>query len=113
MHYNLDNLRIMCDGDKDFENTMIEVFVNTIPQSIAIFEQAHQSSDIDKINKEAHKIKTSVRMFSIVELEDDILILEKFSLDNSSQKSLDTHIEKLLKILSVVVKDLRLKEIKA
>lgn len=111
MYYNLDNLRTMCDGDKEFEQAMIEVFVNTIPDSIKIFEEAHKIGDVDRINKEAHKIKTSVRMFSIKEIESSILKLEQFDFGSSSQEDLDSMINKILEVLRSVVQNLSVKEL--
>lgn len=84
--YDLTYLEKMSRGNTAFVAKMIAVFVEQTKQTIADLEQALQDSQIERINKVAHKAKASIDQMGIKSLYNTIRVLEKF---DPTSKDLD------------------------
>ncbi|MBT8321152.1 MAG: Hpt domain-containing protein, partial [Eudoraea sp.] len=60
MIYSLDKINEMAEGDTDFIESVIAVFLDEVPQDLENLEAAIESKDYDKVYKLAHKIKPNV-----------------------------------------------------
>ena len=63
MIYNLDKINEMAEGDQDFINSVISVFLDEVPQDLEALETAIEKKDFPNIYQLAHKIKPNVDLF--------------------------------------------------
>ena len=63
----LSYLRELSAGNKEFENEMIELFLNQTPLDMKILEDAVNAVDFEKIRTTAHKLKSSFALLGIDE----------------------------------------------
>lgn len=65
MIYNLDKLNEMADGDEDFINSVISVFLEEVPQDLEGLETALENEDHQQVYQLAHKIKPNVDLLGM------------------------------------------------
>jgi HPt (histidine-containing phosphotransfer) domain-containing protein len=65
MIYNLDKINEMADGDEDFINSVISVFLEEVPQDLEGLEKALEQQDHHQVYQLAHKIKPNVDLLGM------------------------------------------------
>ncbi|PIF00490.1 MAG: histidine phosphotransferase [Maribacter sp.] len=65
MIYNLDKLNEMADGEEEFINSVISVFLEEVPQDLKALETALDREDHEQVYKLAHKIKPNVDLLGM------------------------------------------------
>jgi HPt (histidine-containing phosphotransfer) domain-containing protein len=65
MIYSLDKINEMAEGDTDFIESVIAVFLDEVPQDLKSLEAAIESKDYEKVYKLAHKIKPNVDLLGM------------------------------------------------
>ena len=65
MIYNLDKIREMADGDEEFIQSVISVFLEEVPGDLSGLESAVTSGDFEQIYKLSHKIKPNVDLLGM------------------------------------------------
>ena len=76
--YDLTMVRSVSGGDETFVKKMIDIFLATIPQSIADLQQHVAAEDWEALGKSAHKLKSTIDSMGINALKQDIRALEGF-----------------------------------
>ncbi len=87
--YNLENLKTISDGNKEFLDTMIEIFVTDVKETITGFETAVSINDHESINALAHKIKPTLETFG-VSFYEEIRRIEYLSETNENPQELNS-----------------------
>ncbi|NAS29754.1 Hpt domain-containing protein [Flavobacteriaceae bacterium R38] len=77
MLYNLDKIDELSGGDEDFRLSVISVFLEEIPQDLAILKEAIKNQDFESIYQHAHKIKPNVDLLGMEEVRQKVLAIEK------------------------------------
>jgi len=70
-------------GDKDHQIELIELFIQYVPQIVALLEKAILERNIQAVKKLTHQMKASLKMFG---LDAELVFLE--NLDRKSKHSL-------------------------
>ncbi len=109
--YDLQNLNEMSRGNTGFVQKMLHLFVETTPQYLEQINTLYEERDIVGIKKVAHKMKPSIGNMGIIAIKQDIRDIEHFDDEGQSQENLKVLIEKVNRILSDVVKQLKEKEL--
>ncbi len=65
MIYNLDKINEMADGDQDFINSVISVFLEEVPQDLEDLEEALEQQNYEQVYQLAHKIKPNVDLLGM------------------------------------------------
>ena len=65
MIYSLDKINEMAEGDTDFIESVIAVFLDEVPQDLQNLETAIEDQDFEKVYKLAHKIKPNVDLLGM------------------------------------------------
>jgi len=65
MIYNLDKLNEMADGDEEFINSVISVFLEEVPQDLEGLENALEEQNHEQVYQLAHKIKPNVDLLGM------------------------------------------------
>ncbi|WP_224489210.1 Hpt domain-containing protein [Robertkochia flava] len=76
MSYNLDKLNELSGGDKDFNVSIIEVFLSETPADMESLEGAVNAGDHEKIYQHAHKIKPNADLLGMNDALEAVLAIE-------------------------------------
>jgi HPt (histidine-containing phosphotransfer) domain-containing protein len=85
MIYSLDKINEMAEGDEDFINSVISVFLEEVPQDLEDLENAIKKGDYENVYKLAHKIKPNVDLLGMEQSR--IIALEIETLGKDPQNS--------------------------
>ena len=59
-HTNLDYLKLMADGDRDMEQTMLEMLLSELPEEFAKMKSLYQEQNWEELSKVSHKMKSTL-----------------------------------------------------
>ncbi len=95
MIYSLDKLNEMAEGDEDFINSVIAVFLDEVPADLEMLEQAIEKKDYSNVYQLAHKIKPNVDLLGMEQTRANALEIETLGKKEGSGEA----IEKLFPLL--------------
>jgi HPt (histidine-containing phosphotransfer) domain-containing protein len=95
MIYSLDKLNEMADGDDEFINSVIAVFLDEVPADLEMLEQAIEKKDYSNVYQLAHKIKPNVDLLGMEQTRANALEIETLGKKEGSGDA----IEKLFPLL--------------
>jgi len=102
--FDLTNLNDMLGGDKKAILQMVKIFLQATPESLNELNKCFQKNDLQGVSKLAHKLKSSVDIFSISDIKQDIRRLENITRDSVSLDEVPELVEKINTILSKAIK---------
>ncbi|ADY28318.1 MULTISPECIES: Hpt domain-containing protein [Cellulophaga] len=99
MIYSLDKLNEMADGDNDFINSVVSVFLEEVPEDLGLLEKAIESRDYEPTYQLAHKIKPNVDLLGMEQTRAAAYEIESLG----KQQGDFNEIDKIFKTLKVDV----------
>lgn len=105
--YNLTTLKEISKGNLAFIEKMIHLFLDIAPKTVSEIKEAFAKSNIELVNKLAHKLKPSIDNLSIISLKKLIRQIEVFDASQQSINTLQQMIEQLEEIMIQVVTRLK------
>jgi HPt (histidine-containing phosphotransfer) domain-containing protein len=106
-NYNLTKIKAFIGNDEMVMNKMIGIFLENTPMMISKIEEGLNQKDYDQVNFYAHKLKSSIDNFSIIQLSDDIRLIEKFAKEKSSLEDLPALVNKLKSVIITVLEEIK------
>ena len=103
---NLQYMQEISNGNKEYEKTVTEEFIETIPADIAALEMALLTKDFNSIKQVAHNMKTTVSVMGLT----DILqpYLDTLEYENPDEITFSRNIGTIKKICNNAVEEARL-----
>jgi len=95
MIYNLDKLNEMADGDQDFIESVISVFLEEVPVDLEALEVALKEKNHESVYQLAHKIKPNVDLLGMEQTRAAALQMETLGKEAANMED----IEKILPAL--------------
>lgn len=105
--YDLSKLKKMSMGNDAFINKMLTLFVDNYPVYIKEMKTHFEKGDLEKLKNLAHKIKPSINDLGIKSIQQDILDIEKFKLEEDSIVSLKSKTEHVIVVLKSVLEQIK------
>ena len=105
--FDLTNLNEMLGGDKKAIFQMVKIFLQATPESLSELNKCFQKNDLDGVSKLAHKLKSSIDIFCINDIKQDIRRLENNTRDNINIDEVPQLVEKLNNILDNAIEQVR------
>lgn len=102
--FDLTNLNEMLGGDKKAILQMVKIFLQATPESLSELNKCFDKNDLQGVSKLAHKLKSSVDIFSITDIKQDIRRLENITRDNINLDEVPELVGNINKILSEAIK---------
>ena len=65
------------DGDKDFMNELIDIFISELPIYLENFNTALEQKDIESLSRIAHKARSSVTIMGLTDLSKQLTRFEE------------------------------------
>ncbi|MCW5517368.1 Hpt domain-containing protein [Muriicola sp. Z0-33] len=107
MIYNLDKLNEMADGDQDFINSVISVFLEEVPQDLESLEMAITNMDYENVYKLAHKIKPNVDLLGMEQSRAVALEIENLGKSSENSEEIEQKFPLLKKDILQVISELK------
>ncbi|PCE63549.1 Hpt domain-containing protein [Sediminicola luteus] len=85
MIYSLDKINEMAEGDQDFVESVISVFLEEVPTDLEGLENALDQNDFIEAYKLAHKIKPNVDLLGMEEARKAALEIETLGKNNGDK----------------------------
>ena len=74
--FNFDSIRDFVGQDNETIVEMVEIFLQTVPESLQFLNESFQNKDYRKLSYHAHKLKSSIDLLNIQELTGEIREIE-------------------------------------
>jgi len=107
MIYNLDKINEMADGDEDFINSVISVFLDEVPKDLKDLEQALEQKNHEQVYKLAHKIKPNVDLLGMDQTRERALQIETLGKNEANMSEILEIFPTLKKDINQVVAELK------
>ena len=107
MIYNLDKINEMAEGDQDFINSVISVFLEEVPEDLEALENALAAKDHDQVYKLAHKIKPNVDLLGMEQTRAIALEIETLGKQEANMVEIEKRFPMLKKDINQVVSELK------
>jgi len=105
--YNLTTVLQMCRGNNEKVLKLVNTFITTTTAAVAELQQASQLGDTTSIQRIAHRIKPTLSIYGIHQLEQEINLLMNIEKEVAPQDNLQVRIEKVSDHLTEVIKTMR------
>lgn len=107
MIYSLDKINEMADGDEDFINSVISVFLEEVPQDLIGLQAALENEDYQQVYQLAHKIKPNVDLLGMEQTRAAALEMETLGKSEANMEAIKNIFPSLKKDIDQVVAELR------
>ncbi|MCP9762991.1 PAS domain S-box protein [Lacihabitans soyangensis] len=104
--YDLTSLENLLNGDKDYINQMIVIFIDLVKNSSTEMSKAYSEGNFEQVRKIAHKIKPSVEQMGVNSIMDTIKTLEKFDYVERDPSQMQIMVNEIITVLNEVVDSL-------
>jgi HPt (histidine-containing phosphotransfer) domain-containing protein len=105
--FDLTNLNEMLGGDQKAIFQMVKIFLQATPESMAELNKSFQKEDYDGVSKMAHKLKSSVDIFCIHEIKQDIRRLENNTRDEINIDEVPELVQKINTVLQLAIEQVK------
>lgn len=107
MIYSLDKINEMADGDTDFINSVITVFLEEVPEDLEALEKALDAKDYTQVYQLAHKIKPNVDLLGMEQTRAIALEIETLGKKEANMAEIESKFPILKTDINQVVSELK------
>lgn len=104
---NMSKLSGIVGGDKQQLNELKALFLSVNKQNLADLNLAYKNEHLVRVKEIAHKLKTSIDLWDIDELRQDIRKIERLAQEGINNKVLEQLIQKLNEVLTAVFEEMK------
>ena len=104
--YSFDSLNEIADGDEDFILSIVEAFLEELPEDLDAMLSAAENQNRQLVYYYAHKMKPNLQMLGL-RLEDHINALQTWSNSTEDIDAAQQHIDKIESVLKTTFKELK------
>ncbi len=103
----MDKIREMADGDEEFIQSVISVFLEEVPEDLSGLEAAVTRGDFDQIYKLSHKIKPNVDLLGMEPTRAKALEMETMGKNEENLEGIRERFLPFKKDVEQVISELR------
>ena len=101
--YDLSMVEAISGGDKSFTKRMLQLFLDTVPATLADIRNASDKGEWNTLSKHAHKLKSTIDSMNIATLKADIRAIESRGKTGVDVSSIPALVEKVLSVMNEVM----------
>lgn len=105
--YDLGQVKLFLGDDKQQLGNMISIFVSETPTMIQALNENMQNKNLDEVRFYAHKLKSSIDLFQINGLQQDIRDLEKLAMEKNDVTSIQQYVSDITNTLESVIEEIQ------
>lgn len=106
--YDLSMVESIAGGDESFTKRMVQIFLDTMPPSIAQMQAELKQQNWDALSKLAHKIKSTIDSMGIDKLKDVIRSIELNGKQKQNLDSMPAWVQQVDEVLQDCVQQLKI-----
>ena len=107
MIYSLDKINEMAEGDEEFVQSVISVFLEEVPNDLAALEKALEKENYEQVYQLAHKIKPNVDLLGMEQTRAAALEIETLGKNSANMAEIQKVFPILQKDITQVVGELK------
>jgi len=107
MIYSLDKINEMADGDEEFIQSVISVFMEEVPADLEALEKALEMGNYEQVYQLAHKIKPNVDLLGMEQTRAAALEIETLGKNSANMAEIQEVFPILKKDITQVVGELK------
>jgi HPt (histidine-containing phosphotransfer) domain-containing protein len=107
MIYSLDKINEMAEGDQDFINSVVSVFLEEVPEDLLALETALEENNYQMVYQLAHKIKPNVDLLGMEQTRAAALEIETLGKSESNMEEIKRIFPSLKNDIHQVVSELK------
>ena len=104
--YNLSQVKLFLGDDKQQLGNMITIFLNETPVMLKALNDNCENKNYEEVKFYAHKLKSSIDLFQINGLQQDIRTLEKIAAENKDTPEIGRYVTGITGTLEVVMDEI-------
>lgn len=104
--YNLSQVKLFLGDDKQQLGNMITIFLNETPVMLKALNENCENRNYEEVKFYAHKLKSSIDLFQINGLQQDIRMLEKLALEKNDLPAIGRYVTGIIGTLEVVMDEI-------
>jgi len=104
--YNLNQVRLFLGDDKQQLGNMIHIFLSETPLMLKALNDNMADSNYDEVKFYAHKLKSSIDLFQINGLQNDIRVLEKLAIDRNDIPAIGRYVKDIIGAMENVMQQI-------
>ena len=105
--YDLSQVKLFLGDDKQQLGNMISIFVSETPIMIQALNENMQNKNLEEVRFYAHKLKSSIDLFQINGLQQDIRALEKLAREKSDVTTIEQYVSDISHTLESVIEEIQ------
>lgn len=105
--YSLDFVKEMAGGNKEFIQTLLQLFLETVPESIAKINEHYTKGSLELMAKEAHKLKSTINTVQVPLFMEKIKEMELEAKTGQKSTRLEVLVHEFNDIMPKVVEQIR------
>lgn len=105
--YNLDMLRELVGDDENEIKELVNMFIELTPETLSELNNHFENKNYDGVGSAAHKLKSTIKLWDITEIKNEIVMIELNAKNNENLDKLPFLIEKLNKVITEVIAQLK------
>lgn len=104
--YNLSQVKLFLGDDKQQLGNMITIFLNETPVMLKALNDNCENKNYEEVKFYAHKLKSSIDLFQIDGLQQDIRTLEKMAGEQKDLPAIGRYVTGITGTLNVVMNEI-------
>ena len=105
--YSRNKLSQMMDQNTEEVNELMKIFVDMVPAMLQEMQDAAKGEEWSRCSDLAHKLKSSMRLWAIDSLDEDVLYIETNGLNADNTEQVNQKIQNLIRQLLEVIEDMK------
>ena len=105
--YDLSQVKLFLGDDKQQLGNMINIFVSETPVMIQALNENMQNKNLEEVRFYAHKLKSSIDLFLINGLQQDIRDLEQLAREKRDVTTIQQYVSDITVTLETVIEEIQ------
>jgi HPt (histidine-containing phosphotransfer) domain-containing protein len=105
--YNLSQIKLFLGDDKQQLGNMISIFITETPVMIKALNENMQTKNLEEVRFYAHKLKSSIDLFQINGLQQDIRVLEQLAGEQKEVTTIEQYVSDITIRLESVIEEIQ------
>lgn len=105
--YDLSMVEEISGGNQEFVRSMIEVFLETVPESVDLINKYYAEKDLDNLCKEAHKLKSTISTVQVPSFIEKLKLMENIAKSGSGVEHLPVLMDEFNKVIPAAIEQIK------
>ncbi len=105
--YDLSTIIEISGGDEEFVQTMVSLFIDTVPSNLKELNVALQNKNWDMVSKTAHKLKSTLDSMGIHSIGQDIRLVEQTAKTKESLDNIPVMVARINEVVSKCIEQIK------